>query len=78
MPAVNRSGATVSRHFCATCGSTLFTSSTGNPAAMMVHAGTFDDPSAFAPKVGVYEERRQAWDHRDPQLACFPGMPTRR
>ena len=68
-------GATATRRFCATCGSTLFSNSSGNPALTLVHVGTFDDPSGFTPKVGVYEKRRSKWDHRDPQLACFPEMP---
>jgi hypothetical protein len=71
-------GATATRRFCPTCGSTLFSNSSSNPTMTLVHVGTFDDPTGFAPKVGVYEKQRSTWDHRDPQLACFPEMPVRR
>jgi hypothetical protein len=48
------SGNELTRHFCPTCGSPIFTASPQHPDRVFVKAGAFDDPAVIAPA-------RQAW-----------------
>ena len=69
------SGNTSNRGFCPTCGSRLVGGSTGMPGMTGVMAGSLDDPSLFKPTMDVFTDSAQPWDHMDPELAKFPGMP---
>jgi hypothetical protein len=52
------------RHFCPTCGSSVFARSEGE---VEVHLGTFDAPDQFRPTYELWTIRREAW------LPSFPG-----
>jgi hypothetical protein len=69
------SGNRVQRGFCATCGSSVLSRSSGMPDMITVPAGSLDDPSVFAPGFVVYTSRGPAWDRIDPALQSFPEMP---
>jgi hypothetical protein len=69
------SGATLSRGFCAACGSRLFSKSTGFPGMIMVTAGSLDNPGRFQPGFVLYTSSGNAWDYMDPKLPKFPKMP---
>lgn len=52
------------RHFCPTCGSSVFAR---NPGEIELHLGALDSPSLFAPDYELWTQRRDAW------LPAFPG-----
>jgi hypothetical protein len=72
------SGNLVTRYFCATCGSRIGSRNTGFPGRIGLHAGLFDEPSLFDPKLVCYASRRVAWDLFDDELPAFDAMPPRR
>ena len=69
------SGGMVTRHFCPTCGSRLFTSAENFSDLRFVQMGTLDDPSAVTPTMAIYRKVAAAWDHIDPSLPTFEAMP---
>jgi hypothetical protein len=69
------SGNTASRGHCPTCGSALVGKTSGFKDMVAVQLASLDDPSKVTPKVVVYNAMAQPWDHTDPRLARFPGMP---
>jgi len=69
------SGGIVARHFCPTCGSLLFDKSTGMPGLIVLNAAVLDDPEVFKPESIVFTKSALSWDHLDPQLPGFEGMP---
>lgn len=70
------SGSTVTRLFCAGCGSPLFGRNSGMPGFMTVTLGTLDDPSGLEPQAAVFARSRRNWDVMDPGLATFPAQPA--
>lgn len=70
------SGSTVTRLFCADCGSPLFGRNSGMPGFMTVSLGTLDDPSGLSPQVAIFARSRRTWDVMDPALATFPAQPA--
>ncbi len=69
------SGNTSTRKFCPVCGAPVMAVSSGMPDLAMLVAGSLDDPSVFKPTMDVFTDCAQPWDHMDPDLAKFPGMP---
>lgn len=69
------SGNVTSRGSCPTCGSFVLGKFSGMPDAVAITAGSLDDPGRFKPQMVIYASRGQAWDHVDPALTRFPGMP---
>lgn len=53
------------RHFCPTCGSSVFAESEGE---IEVHLGALDTTSQFTPTYESWAKRREAW------LPDFPGL----
>ncbi len=68
-------GSTVSRGFCANCGSPVMSRTTGMPGVAIIYVGSLDDPSVFQPQMSVYSKRGHAWDKLDPAMPKFPAMP---
>lgn len=69
------SGNTASRGHCPTCGSHVFGKTTGMPTMIAVHLAALEDSSKIAPSMVVFSSKAQPWDHMDPSLPRFPGMP---
>lgn len=69
------SGGTVTREFCANCGSRLFGTSTTMPGMKTVHASAFDNPAVFSPMMTVYAKRALSWDPVAANLPAFEMMP---
>jgi len=67
------SGNTVSRGFCAECGSPLFSRLSGMPDIVGVRAGSLDDPSWHRPAMDIFTASAQPWDCMNPDLPKFPG-----
>ena len=56
------SGGKLSRNFCPTCGSRLFTSKLDNfPGLVFVQLGSLDRPGAITPKLEMFVKRRLPW-----------------
>jgi hypothetical protein len=71
------SGNTVRRGFCPQCGAPVYGESSGFPDALVLRAGSLDDPELFRPGMIVYTEDAPSWDHMDPELPSSPKMPER-
>ena len=69
------SGNMVSRGFCPTCGSAVYSRNSGMPGLVFVRASSLDDPEVFQPQVVVYTKRAPSWDRLEPELPSFEAMP---
>ena len=69
------SGGEVTRSFCPKCATAVFSESTSLPGAMIMKAGTLDNPSVFKPQMVIYTDSAQDWDTMAEDLQRFPGMP---
>ena len=69
------SGAMVSRFFCETCGSPLYSTNERMPGMIFLRAAALDDPDAVTPAMTVYASRAPAWDRADDGLPRFDVMP---
>ncbi len=72
---VGSSGGTVTRHFCGTCGSRLFSIVDAGAGLTIIQCGSLDDPSAITPQMVFYHKDNQAWDFLDPDLPKFDTVP---
>lgn len=70
------SGNTVTRRFCPTCGSQLFSDSSGRPGLTVVRVGTLDDPSAVTPTTNIWVASAPKWACVDQALEQFAGPPA--
>ena len=68
------SGNIVSRGFCPTCGSAIYSKNSGMPDMVFPRASSLDDPEVFRPQMIVYASRAPSWDHMDPSLPTFETM----
>ncbi|MDJ0945080.1 MAG: GFA family protein [Kiloniellales bacterium] len=69
------SGNMVSRGFCPTCGSAIYSRNSAVPGLVFVRASSLDDPEVFRPQLVVYAKRGPSWDRMDPALPSFEEMP---
>ncbi len=69
------SGNVVSRGFCPTCGSAVYSRNTGMPGMAFIRASSLDDPTVFRPQLVVYTKRAAPWDVMDASLPAFEDMP---
>jgi len=70
------SGNIVSRGFCPTCGSPIYSRNSGFPGMVFVRASSLDDPEVFKPQMVVYTDRAPSWDKMDTALPSFAAMPS--
>ena len=56
------SGNVITRHFCPTCGSPVFSTNTGMAGMVFLRASVLDDPEVFSPQMVVYTSRAASWD----------------
>lgn len=68
-------GNKVSRGFCPTCGSPIYSTNSMMQGMIVVRASSLDDPEIFTPKLTVYTSRAASWDPIDPALPGFEEMP---
>ena len=69
------SGNIVSRGFCGTCGSPIYSRNSAMPVVVFPRASVLDDPGVVTPQMIVYASRAPSWDHMDPALPSFTIMP---
>jgi len=63
------------RGFCRDCGSPLFLVNGASSGAMVLYAGSLDDPSWYSPSRDIFVGSAQPWDLMDPDLPKSDGMP---
>ncbi len=68
------SGNMVSRGFCPTCGSPVYSRNSGMPRVVFVRASSLDDPDIFHPQMVVYAKHDVKWGSIDPTLPTFEEM----
>ena len=68
------SGKAMDRRFCPDCGSSLFDVAEAMPGAVMVLAGTLDDPSWVQPAVEIFCDSAQPWVALGGGMQRFPKM----
>lgn len=71
----SESGNDVTRHFCAECGTPMFSELSTAPGLKIIKAGTFDDPESFKPQMTVWTSSAPPWAVIDPNLPQFPKDP---
>jgi hypothetical protein len=69
------SGKTISRGFCSTCGTPLFSLLAAMPDVMAIKPSTLDDSSRFKPGMSIYTSSAPAWATFAENLPKFPKMP---
>jgi hypothetical protein len=58
----------VGRHFCPTCGGSVF-AVTGDEVEL--HLGAMDEPGQFAPEYELWTVRREGWLPEFPGTTCY-------
>jgi hypothetical protein len=71
------SGKTVARHFCAVCGSPLFSEPPGEFGLVVIKAASLDDPSWLSVQGALYASSAQPWAPIDRSKPVFDKMPPR-
>lgn len=71
------SGYTITRHFCPTCGTHVYTTHECATTMVMLSAGGLDNPEVFKPQMVIFTMRAPSWDGVDVALPSFPGMPQK-
>ncbi len=69
------SGNMVSRGFCPTCGSPIYSKNSGMAGMVFPRASSLDDPEIVKPQMIVYTSRAPSWDYVDPKLPSFAKLP---
>lgn len=69
------SGNVKTHGFCSTCGSPVWLTFSEAPEVLTVHAASLDDPGRYRPQAVTCHASGQDWDHLDPALTKFDGMP---
>lgn len=72
---IGSSGMPVYRHFCAHCGSPIFSDVVATPTLDWLKAGTLDDTSWVKPSVSIWCESAQAWVMQPQGMAAFAQNP---
>lgn len=68
-----QSGRTLSRHFCGTCGSPIYSHRNPNPGFVVVRAGTIDDSGGMKITGNIWTASAREWAHIDASTECHPG-----
>ena len=68
-----QSGRTLSRHFCAECGSPIFSQRNPDAGFLVVRAGSLDDSSGMKIAGHIWTATAPAWMHIDAAAECHPG-----
>ena len=70
------SGEQVTRRFCPTCGSPLFSELSANPGIKVVKAGSLDDPGLLQPSSHAWTKSAQPWSETIGELPRFATNPS--
>lgn len=61
-------------HFCADCGTYLWTNYHGAAGCLFVRVGTLDDPGALPPRANIFTKSAQSWLPLSKDLPRFEGF----
>ncbi|QAY78695.1 GFA family protein [Sphingosinicella sp. BN140058] len=70
------SGSRMTRRFCPSCGTHVFSAADTRPNLVVVRAGTLDDPALGAPAGVIWAKSAPAWACFDPALPREDGQPA--
>ncbi len=70
------SGKKVTRSFCATCGSPMFTMLEAVPDIIGIKISSLDDPNRHKPGMSIYTSSAPQWAPMSENLPKFPKMPS--
>jgi hypothetical protein len=62
--------------FCPTCGAPAYLTFAAMPDLIAVPVASLDEPGRFTPQALTYARSGYNWDHVDPALPAFAGMPA--
>ena len=68
-----QSGRTLSRHFCASCGSPIYSHRNPRAGFVVVRAGSLDDSSGLKIATHIWTASARPWSYVDPAAECHPG-----
>ena len=72
-----QSGRTLSRHFCAECGSPIYSQRNPDAGFVVIRAGTLDDSSRLKIGTHIWTATAPGWVHIDPSTERHPqNMPA--
>lgn len=66
------SGRKITRKFCPTCGSPLFTKAEKCPNLVFLKAGCLDEPEIIKPSCQTWTKCAVPWAYIDEKLPCYP------
>ena len=66
------SGRKITREFCPSCGSPLFTRAEKCPNFVYLKAGCLDEPELVRPSCQTWTKCAVSWAYIDEKLPCFP------
>lgn len=69
------SGNLLTREFCSTCGTHLFSAADVRPQFRVVRVGTLEDPSSVKPSVNIWTTSAPGWACLDPALEQVERQP---
>ena len=69
------SGNQVTKAFCPTCGSQVYSTNSSRQDMLFLRASTLDDETAFTPRMSVYASRAPSWNPVDTDIPSFAEMP---
>jgi hypothetical protein len=69
------SGQDVTRGFCPTCGTRVYTSAAVMPGVTLVQAGVINEGAAIVPTLSIFAASAVAWDMPPANIPSCPGAP---
>jgi len=72
------SGSEITRAFCPTCGTIVYSLNSSMPGTTHLRGSTLDDVNEFSPQFSVYACRAPSWDPVSADLPAFDKMPPAR
>ncbi|MEQ9695223.1 GFA family protein [Shimia sp. SDUM112013] len=68
-------GSTMTKHFCDTCGTPMFTQNSNRPGMLGLRAGNINEQAEFAPKANVYVSSKMDATLLEDGVPAFEKMP---
>lgn len=69
------SGNTLTRSYCAACGTPMFSASSARPQMRVVRLGVLDEPHGLKPTAVIWTSEAPDWAILDPAMEQFPAQP---